>query len=78
MRANQIRKSDIVPLICTKSFSKAFKNKWGIKVEPQMRKGWTTWANSSQYSEREAENCLVLEDNEFQINFPPQNFKKIE
>ena len=77
MTENDIVATDLIHLVCIKDFSKEFKKEWGPTLLPFMKKGWATWADVDHYSQRLEEGALILEDNEYEINFPPENFSEL-
>jgi hypothetical protein len=77
MTPEEVTSTDTVQLLCTKSFSKEFLKEWGPVMEPFMKKGWATWAEVEHYEDRLVEDTLLVENNEYEINFPPENFEVI-
>jgi len=79
MIPEQLEKEEIVLLECVKNFKKEdFEDEnFMLLLEPFMKKGWTTWAEEEHYGDSIVENCLIIENNEYDINFPPKHFKRI-
>jgi len=79
MKTEQIKSTGRIGLVQIKDFPSTFKRKWmmGESGFDFMKKGWTTWTTVGCMEDAVEDGEVILEENEYENNFPREYFKVI-